>query len=392
MTRFILLVLMIILPSVAFAESPLPRTHPTKDLERQKQQGQERSAALQKEIKSIETDLSKTKKSMVSLASKMKANEQKLIELENSISAQKQQQMDIEARLEQDKGTMSDIVLAMARIKRVPPEALLAKPGSPLKTAQSAMLLEGLLPSIYERASQLQNDREALDKLIADLEQKERGVIAASKSLSAQENELKQLLNKRERLLAKTSKDYKKQTAEVKIISAQAKTLKDLMKKIEKRKARADKAAQAKPQKASFTQKVPLPAPGKPQLPVSGFITTSYGHKDNIGAKSEGLTIQSRANSIVVAPMGGVVEYAGSFRNYGNMVLIKHKNRYVSLIAELGKINTAVGQTVSVGEPIGKTKLNSTQNSGDAGKTTIYYELRYKGNPINPSKKFSGIR
>ncbi|MAZ75792.1 MAG: peptidase M23 [Micavibrio sp.] len=398
MTRFLIFFGLLLVPVCVQAESPMPRTHPTKNIEQKVKETKQKSVALKKQVKTLESDLGKTRKAMVSLAAKMKANEKKILDLEARIDERKKEQMAIEVRLETDKGTISDLILGMDRINRVPPEALLARPGSPLKTAQSAMLLESILPSIYERAGQLKKDRENLNAIIADLQAKEDKIITASKDLSTQEKRLKSLMNKRESLLAKTQSDYKKKTAEIKIISAQAKTLKDLMKKIERKQEQANKmaAAAARPgntaKPASFTQKTPLPKAGKPQLPVSGTILTSYGRVDDIGAKSEGLTIKTRRNSIIVAPMGGIVEYTGTFRSYGNIVLIKHKGKYMSLIAGLGQINVAVGQSVSVGEPIGKTSADSLKNNGDGRNTTLYYELRYKGNPINPSKKFTGIR
>lgn len=403
MNRFLVfLVIFTLAPYLVWADSPIPKVHPTQEIEARTNDIKTHSKALKKKIKSIENELGKTRTSMISLASKMKANEKKILILEKQIQDKKQAQMAVEVKLQEDKGTISDLVLGLERIDRVPPEALLAKPGSPLKTAQSAMLLESVLPSIYERADQLKKDKENLETIIEDLKSKEEVLMIASKELASQENKLKSLVHKREGLLSKTQNDYKKQTAEIKIVSAQAKNLKDLMKKIERKQERADKMAKDSSKsgsglnKAGFIQKTPMPKVGRPQLPVSGIITIPYGRKNDIGAKSEGLKIQTRLNSVVVAPMGGIVEYAGSFRNYGNMVLIKHKNNYRSLIAGLGKINALVGQSVSAGEPIGKTllknNLENTQNYGDVGKTTLYYELRYNGNPINPSKKFAGIR
>ncbi len=83
--------------------------------------------------------------------------------------------------------------------------------------------------------------------------------------------------------------------------------------------------------------------------------------------------------------MGGVIDYAGKFKGYGNIIIIRHQKEYHSLVAGLSKIDTVVGRAVSAGEPIGKM---GTSNDG----TSLYYELRYKGQPINPSKKISGLK
>lgn len=403
MTRFAALTLLffVLMPIHGRAESPLPPSHPTKELEQRQEQVKKREAELKRKMKTIQSELDSTKANMVLLGAKMKENENKLIALDHEIEKKKKEQFTIEVRLQEDQGTISNLILAMDRMKRIPPQALLAKPGSPLKTAQSAMLLESMLPSIYERAGQLKKDHEDLARIIQELEDREVQVVATSQDLQAQQNKLSSLMKTRQTLYSQTSQDYKRQTAEIKIISAQAKTLKDLMTRIEKKqeqirvselKKAQEAQNRAKTQDVSFVQKSlpksPMPKAGSAQLPAAGLIKTNFGHIDDIGAQSEGITIQSRPRATVVAPMGGIVEYVGPFRNYGNIILIKHADNYMSLVAKLGEIDMAVGQAVAPGEPIGKT----VKNNNDAGETTLYYELRHKGNPVNPSKKIAGLK
>ena len=88
---------------------------------------------------------------------------------------------------------------------------------------------------------------------------------------------------------------------------------------------------------------------------------------------------------MVVAPMGGVIRFAGFFKNHGKIIIIEHEKGYHSLIAGLGKIDTIVGQTVDAGAPIGT--MPGLKNK----RPRLYYELRYKGKPVNPSIKFSEL-
>ncbi len=86
--------------------------------------------------------------------------------------------------------------------------------------------------------------------------------------------------------------------------------------------------------------------------------------------------------------MGGVVDYAGIFKGYGNIIILRHEKDYHSLIAGLDKIDTIVGRAVNAGEPMGKM----VSSSSDGGQPVLYYELRHKGKPVNPSKKISGLK
>ena len=131
----------------------------------------------------------------------------------------------------------------------------------------------------------------------------------------------------------------------------------------------------------------PIPKTGEAQLPVSGIITISYDETDNFGAASKGITIVGRSGALVVAPMGGVVRFAGPFKRHGNMVILEHKKGYHSLIAGLERIDTTVGQTLEAGEPLGLMK-----NARDRLRPKLYYELRYKGKAVNPSRKFAELR
>lgn len=379
------------------AQTPLPSEHPIKEVEEQLKTREQREKELRQELKNIKSELVDKKKEMLSLAQNIKSNEKELIELEERIGQKRQEQNAIEARLNADRGAISDLVLALQRVKRVPPEALLARPGAPLETAQSAMLLQSILPRIYGRAEGLRMDLESLTHILEALKNDRAEVIKKSKTLSEDQKKLAGLLSQREKIYSKTAQDVKREQAELKKISEQATSLKDLVARIEKKQREED--ARAKSQKTSLAsvgnaareiakvERTPIPRAGEAQLPISGIIKTGYGKSDDIGAVSQGLTIAGREKSLIVAPMGGVVDYAGYFKGYGQIIILKHQKGYHSLIAGLDKIDTVVGRAVSAGEPIGYMGKTT-----DGQPPSLYYELRYNGQPVNPSKKISGLR
>ena len=382
----IFLLALFIIPVTSWAQSPVPASHPVQEIEAKLKDRKKREKALKAELKNIKSGLESKRKEMVNIASDVKNNEQTLIKLEQRIQAKQEEQLNIEDRLKDDRGAISDLILAMERMRRVPPEALIARPGAPLETAQSAMLLESVLPRIHKRAEGLKADMDVLATILSDLKQDRASVIKTSKQLEISHKKLTGLLSERESLFAKTSKDVKKEQAELKRISLQASNLRDLVARIEKKQREADKQKKQSFVKKAF-RRTPIPKSGQAQLPVSGLIAVGYGKYDDIGAVSEGLRVKSRPNALVVAPMGGVVDYAGHFKGYGEIIILKHQKGYHSLIAGLAKIDTVVGRAVMAGEPIGKMG----QSSGNDAPV-LYYELRYKGNPVNPSKKISGLK
>lgn len=388
--RFLVGLFILTFSHAVWAQAPVPSAHPVQEVEDKLKARTLREKELKVELANIKSDLSKKRKKMVGVARNIKGNENKLIKLEERIDIKRQEQLAIEVRLNEDRGAISDLVLALERVRRVPPEALIARPGAPLETAQSAMLLQSVLPRVYERAEGLKSDLAALKTIIESLKEDRAEVIKTSKELEKDHKKLASLLSQRESLYSKTAKDVKKQQAELKKISLQASNLRDLVSRIEKKQREED--ARRKRQKSSGTvvtsYKTPIPKAGESQLPISGIIRVGYGKSDEIGAVSQGIRIESRAKALVVAPMGGVVDYAGPFKGYGQIIILKHQKGYHSLIAGLGKIDTVVGRAVSAGEPIGIMGSNASNNEAPA----LYYELRYKGHPVNPSKKISGLR
>lgn len=387
--RFFLLFILAVFPLSALAQAPIPESHPVKSIEQQKLSTQEKEKALRQELKDLKNDLEQKRQKMVNVAGNIKANEKKLIALESRIDEKRHEQLEIEVRLGDDKAVISDLILALERMRRVPPEAMIARPGAPMKTAQSAMLLQATLPRIYDRANALKEDLDALKNVMDSLKADRAKALETSKKLESDHKNLSALLHSREKIYAKTAEDVKQRQAELKKISEQASSLKDLVTRIERKQREEDsrrrQQQKATAQKASF-KATPVPKTGEAQLPISGLIKVGYGNTDDIGAVSKGLKIQGRDGSLIVAPMGGVVDYSGPFKGYGNIVILRHEKGYHSLIAGLGKIDTVVGRPVSAGEPIGK--LNK---SSEGEPPVLYYELRYKGKPVNPSKKISGL-
>lgn len=383
--RFLIAVAIVLLSTPAWSQTPVPRTHPTSEIETQRKATEAKEKELKAQMKELKTDLKSKKQDMVSVARDIKNNEKKLLELESRIDQKRQEQLAIEVKLNEDKGSISNLVLALERVRRVPPEALLARPGAPLETAQSAMLLQTVLPAVYGRAENLKTDLDKLKSIMADLKEDREKVIKTAKKLEKNHKKLAGLMSARKSLYAKTEKDFKKQQAELKQISLQATNLKDLVARIERKQREEDKRVKTASARSPAYIKTPVPKAGEAQLPISGLIKVSYGKTDDIGAVSQGLKIEGRKGALVVAPMGGVIDYAGSFKGYGQIVILRHQKGYHSLVAGLDKIDTVVGQAVSAGEPIGKMASN-----GDG--PVLYYELRYKGQPVNPSKKISGLR
>ena len=376
--RFLIVLLLLMMASPVFAESaPVPPRRI--DLDKQLKQEEEKKQQLEKQVQEIEGDLQSTRDRLVETSNSIQKNERTLQTLEIRINDLEAEKLKLEQILHSDRQSIARLVLALERIERVPPEALIARLGAPLKTAQSAMLMRDIIPAIHRQAAALKANLANLDKVSKNLLEKREKALAAAEELQQEQAQLSGLVDKREQLYASTQTDLQERQQEVKRISAQAQNLQDLVRRLDSE--RTASARKAPKEVASAA----LPATGDARLPVSGILQIRYDEPDAFGAPSKGVTIESRPGALVVAPMGGVIRFAGPFKNYGNMVILEHKKGYHSLIAGLEKIDTVVGQSVSAGEPLGLLHKASD------GKPTLYYELRLNGQPVNPSQKFADL-
>jgi len=97
--------------------------------------------------------------------------------------------------------------------------------------------------------------------------------------------------------------------------------------------------------------------------------------------KSKGLAITGKAGDPVFAAADGRVVYAGSgLRGYGNLVILKHNNTYLTAYAHNQTLLVKEDQTVRRGQKI--AEMGST----DAERVQLHFEIRKLGKPIDPAK------
>jgi murein DD-endopeptidase MepM/ murein hydrolase activator NlpD len=160
------------------------------------------------------------------------------------------------------------------------------------------------------------------------------------------------------------------------------------------------KAEAAKPAEKAETQQVSLaeeeakaaeaPAPSAEpadtaaegfRWPVRGKIISAFGQKAN-GQKNEGINIAVPEGTAVRAAEAGVVAYAGSeLKGYGNLILIRHENGWVTAYAHNAELMVKRGDQVKRGDVVAK--------AGQTGSVTspqVHFEIRKGANAVDPVK------
>jgi len=124
---------------------------------------------------------------------------------------------------------------------------------------------------------------------------------------------------------------------------------------------------------------------GRLPWPVNGKVVVPFGKyrdpKFNILVFKNGVEIEARKGEYVRAIYDGKVVYADWFKGYGQLIIISHGGGYHSLYGNLSEIFYKTGDIIKKGTPVGRVG-----QSGLSDKPTLYFEIRYKGKPIDPTR------
>lgn len=110
--------------------------------------------------------------------------------------------------------------------------------------------------------------------------------------------------------------------------------------------------------------------------PTAGTVLTGFDE-----TKNKGLDIGGAVGAAVFAAADGRVVYVGAgLRGYGNLIILKHNNTYLTAYAHNQALLVKEDQTVRKGQKIAE------MGSSDADRVKLHFEVRRQGKPVDPAK------
>jgi murein DD-endopeptidase MepM/ murein hydrolase activator NlpD len=120
-------------------------------------------------------------------------------------------------------------------------------------------------------------------------------------------------------------------------------------------------------------------AEAKLRWPVKGRIISSFGPQSD-GTQNDGVNVAVPLGTEVLAAETGVVAYAGSeVRGYGNLVLVRHDNGWVTAYAHNDQLLVQRGDRVRRGQVLGKAG-----KTGSVDQPQLHFEVRQGPKPVDP--------
>ncbi|MSO68680.1 MAG: hypothetical protein EXQ98_00140 [Alphaproteobacteria bacterium] len=349
--------------------------------------GLEEAAELVAKEEAYHTEVDALRRQTIEIAAKMQTLERGMEDIETRVAALTVEVSTQKAALDAGRPARAGTIGAMLRLSRQPPKALLLAPNSAVDATRSALLLASVsrgletsanlqkrrLEEYVDRQSELADERARLSLMTLDLAEK-RTALASMMDEKAE----------RERGAAA---ERAASEARVAALVGQARNLEELIQRLEADASGRplpppERPAQTEIRTSSIDQEAmrasESPREGAFAIPVEGTIVREFGAPTAPGVTAKGLSISARPGGPVVAPFAGEIVFAGPFRDFGRLLIIAHGEGYHTLLAGLGRIDTAVGRWVLAGEPIG------TMTSSPETRPQLYVELRHKGRPVNP--------
>ena len=124
-----------------------------------------------------------------------------------------------------------------------------------------------------------------------------------------------------------------------------------------------------------FKGKLPWPADGRIAVPYGSQRDPQY----NTPVFRNGVQIETSANSDARAVHEGKVIFAEWFKGFGQLVIVNHGSGYHTLYGNLSEIFSHVGDIIKENQVIGKVGTSGMLNAPG-----LYFEIRYKGKPLDP--------
>lgn len=388
---------------VVFLAAPAEAAAASSAQQKAKVEGQKNS--IEKKLSRLQQELNKKEAAGEAAAEELKKADKAISRSNNKIKKLQSERSNVEKRLRElakDKSRVhQDLEAAEETI------ALIARAQYLNLTKKSwQMYIDGGNPNrISREKAQLKYLAYAQSKALQKLEEQQNqiqrvaGETANRKSellkIAAEErrsrSELYQEKLARQRAVNAIKKDIASQQQQIDRLKKDQARLGSLIasldKKIAQEKLEAErkaKAAASKNQKSQVAAAA-LPKGGFAKLkgrlikPVNGRIIGRFGTKRSGSALWQGIRIPAPEGAEVKASAPGVVVFSDWLRGYGNIVIIDHGNTYMTVYANNESIYKNAGEKVSQGETIG-----TVGTSGGSSEPGLYFEIRYKGKPINP--------
>ncbi|MBI5740828.1 MAG: peptidoglycan DD-metalloendopeptidase family protein [Nitrospirae bacterium] len=205
-----------------------------------------------------------------------------------------------------------------------------------------------------------------------ELEVLHKGLEISKANVQKKKNETQSELDRKDRLLASVRSKRDSYEKMVKELEESSERIREMIEQLDKEKAAGTFAGK---DFGSMKRRLTWPVEGEVIVPFGKYLDPQY----NISVFKNGIEIRPVNGGEPKAVADGSVVYADWFKGYGLLLIINHGSGYHTLYGHLSEIFHKSGDIINKGTVVGKTG-----ESGLLNVPTLYFEIRFKGKPVDP--------
>nr|WP_182479718.1 peptidoglycan DD-metalloendopeptidase family protein [Bartonella chomelii] len=348
----------------------------------------ERIAFLDRQVTRLKKDQRTLTDELIKVAKAEYDIERNIIEKKEKLEKLIKQQAQVHKNLKNSRAEFAEVLAILERIGLNPPPAIMVRPEDVLASIRSSVLLGSVIPKMQEKTLVLSANLKKLTDLSNSITAEYTALRDEMQNQAEQRKHLELLLNEKAKLQKKSEKELIEQQQKNSVLSKKAQSLEELISQLEhESQFSADSSTQMQKnirllEKLNFERQK-----GSLLLPVSGKKIQRFNSGSH--ATRFGEIIETEPAALVTTPTNALVAFAGTFRSYGQIIILNVGSGYHIILAGMEKINVTQGQFVFAGEPLGvmSTQFVASTVTLDIGKNALmlYIEFRKDGKPVNPT-------
>ena len=320
-----------------------------------------------KQLKTIEASIGQVNRKNRKTNAQIKARKTELKQLRAT-------RLEHQRKLSRENEYLAEQVYAAFTLGRQEKVKLLFSQQAPEALQRNLVYYEYFSNARVELITTVQSSIDKIVETESKIRQAQAGLEQDQQSLAAQKKRLKQDLGKRKTIVASLDSQLKKQGGSLSRLQDEATQLQDLINSIQEI---FDEAPEPDIAQLAFAK-----LKGKLAWPIEGKVRRLFGrHKPLSDLRWQGVIIEAKNGSHVMSVSHGRVAFADWLRGLGNLIIIDHGNSYLSLYGHNESLFKSAGEWVDAGEII-----SSIGSSGGRDTPGLYFEIRKKGKPQNPTR------
>tara|TARA_R110002153_G_scaffold1274_5_gene6588 strand:+ start:200364 stop:201512 length:1149 start_codon:yes stop_codon:yes gene_type:complete len=339
-------------------------------LQKQIKQKQQQVARQLVKAKQLQNELKQSELKIASAAKALNKTEQALKANQQDQQTLKKRQGEIQRKLAQQQDTLAKQIRSAFMTGNYDYAKMLLNQENAAKFERTITYYEYLNKARREIIDEFRQLGDELVQVNLTLVEKQDSLQNLLDRQQAQQATLTQGLRSREQTLTKLQSAIETDAAKIEELQANEQNLRKAI-------TEAERLAAQKPTTFDGLAKLK----GKLLKPAQGQVRKLFGTKRQGQVLWKGIIVDANAGNNVVAIHHGKVLYADWLRGFGLVIVVDHGKGYMSLYGHNQALLHQTGDTVSAGEPIALVGQSGGQSSPN-----LYFEIRYKGDPINPTQ------